>query len=94
MARCGRLQAPQGLDGGLGGQDFFWVCDGSALNDLVEAGVRISLEPIGGVIQPVPGYCAVTGIMRCMMVDGPGGRRCNVRVIWPRSSADIVEYVP
>ncbi len=80
-------------DGGLGGHDYFWIDDGSSLNDGGAVGARVSLEPIGGVLDPLPDYCTVTGIMRCMMVNSPSGGSVNVRVIWPRRTEDVVRYV-
>ncbi len=32
----------------------------------------------------------VTGVMRCVVVEGPLGERLNVRVLWPRVIEDIV----
>ena len=82
-------------DGGLGGVNYFWVNDGSNLNDGNGSalGIRVSLEPIGGIYHPpFPQYVSVTGVMRCMTVPGAGGNY-NVRVIWPRKSTDIVPYL-
>lgn len=79
-------------DGGLGGVNYFWIDDGSALNDGQATGVRVSLEPIGGALNPLPEFGSVTGIMRCMVVHSTTGGSYNVRVIWPRRASDIVEY--
>lgn len=79
-------------DGGLGGVGYFWIDDGSQLNDGETRGVRVSLEPIGGTLNPLPQFCSVTGIMRSMMVSSSAGGSFNTRVIWPRRTADIVEY--
>ncbi|NLN75278.1 MAG: DNRLRE domain-containing protein [Armatimonadetes bacterium] len=77
-------------DGGLGGIDYIWIDDGSKLNDGAGQGIRVSLEPIGGRINPIPPYCSVIGIMRCMTVNNDGLQK-NVRVLWPRNLRDIVD---
>ena len=94
LSNIGMLVKGWGLanDGGLGGNDYFWIDDGTGLRDGASKGVRVSLEPIGGIINPLPGYCSVTGIMRCMVVNTTVGKPLNVRVIWPRRLTDIVDY--
>ncbi len=78
-------------DGGMGGVDYFWVDDGSNLRDGIGSGIRVSAEPLGGNVPALTNYCSVTGIMRCMTMKS-GGSMVNIRVLWPRSIADIVTY--
>ena len=86
-------------DGGLNGNGFFWVDDGSLLYDAnggEAKGVRVDLAPIGGVFPgqpPYPAYVSVTGILRCVMVESPYGRM-NVRTLWPRTASDIMFLLP
>lgn len=68
----------------------FWIDDGSQLYDGTAAGIRVYTGASGSATPP-PGYCSVTGVMRCIVVE-PGSY--NVRVIWPRRSTDIVHYDP
>jgi len=91
----GRLVTAWGQvkDGGLGGVGYIWIDDGSQLNDGQESGIRVDLTAVGGSIpQPLPGYCVITGIMRCMTVESASGR-VNVRALWPRKAADIIRYM-
>jgi hypothetical protein len=75
---CGRFD-----DGGLGGVNYFWLDDGSALVDESTPGTRVNLTPLGGSYPPpFPQWVAVTGIMRCVVISGPGGD-ANVRELWP-----------
>lgn len=70
---------------------YLWIDDGCELNDGNGnySGIRVDLTPIGGVFPPpYPRYVAVTGVMRCTT----GEPALPVRVIWPRSSMDIIPY--
>jgi len=89
----GRLVTTFGkpMDGGQGGMREIWLDDGSCLNDGQEVGVRVDLSAAGGELpEPWPEMYLVTGVMRCMVVEGPLGERLNVRVLWPRFKTDIV----
>lgn len=73
-------------DGGRGGQGYIWIDDGSGLIGEDPPGIRVNLAPLGGVYPPpFPQYAGVTGIMRCVMVEAPGGGVYNVRELWPLS---------
>lgn len=88
----GRLVTTSGAlrDGGQGGAQEVWLDDGSCLNDGRESGLRVDLTEVGGVLpEPWSAHYIVTGVMRCVVADGASGRY-NVRVLWPRSKADIV----
>ena len=68
---------------------FAYVEDGSRIADGVAHGIRINLQPVGGVLPAhLQGFGAVTGVMRC--ITSPAG--WNVREIWPRSLSDFVRY--
>lgn len=76
-----------------GGGGQVWLDDGSMLNDGTEAGLRVSLRPLGGTWPfPHARYCAVTGVMRCRQVETTTGEKLNVRELWPRNLVDIVVY--
>ena len=82
-------------DGGMGGIHYIWIDDGSVINDGTEIGIRVDLTGIGGsmILPPLPQYCVVSGIMRCVMIATPGGESYNMRVLWPRMPSDIRQYI-
>lgn len=83
---CGRFD-----DGGLGGAGYFWLDDGTGLIDESTPGTRVNLTPLGGSYPPpFPQWVAVTGIVRCVVVSGPGGD-CNVRELWPLAVDAVVQ---
>ena len=89
----GRLVTTFGkpMDGGQGGMREIWLDDGSCLNDGQEVGVRVDLSTARGELpEPWREMYLVTGVMRCMVVEGPIGESLNVRVLWPRFKTDIV----
>jgi len=79
-------------DGGLGGVGYFWVDDGSQLAGESNLGIRVNLSPLGGSYPPpLPQYVAVTGIMRCVVVEGPNDALYNIRELWPLAVDVVVE---
>ncbi len=97
LNQIGQYVTATGLlrDGGLGGIHYFWIDDGSGINDGAEIGIRVDLTGIGGsmVLPPLPQYFVVSGIMRCVMLAGADGNKHNMRVLWPRMPSDIRQYI-
>jgi hypothetical protein len=73
--------------GGLSGDRFCWIDDGSALNDGTGTGIRLDLSELGNNM-PAGSYFKVTGILRCGTSSGP--EELPIRVLWPRSASDVI----
>jgi len=69
------------------GERFCWIDDGSALNDGTGTGIRVDLSELGNTL-PAGTYYKITGILRCGTSAGP--EALPVRVLWPRTGADVV----
>ncbi|MCX6376600.1 MAG: phosphodiester glycosidase family protein [Armatimonadetes bacterium] len=73
--------------GGLPGDRFCWIDDGSNLHDGTGRGIRVDLSELGNNL-PAGAYFKITGVLRCGTSSGP--EALPIRVLWPRSVSDVV----